>query len=958
MSDNLFQENGSFSNNQTFNLELYRTLVEHMLNGVACCKMLYQDGEPYDFIYLYTNPAFEQLTGLKDVAGKPVSQVIPGIRDSDSNLFEIYNHVAQGGKPEQFETYVESLKMWFSISVYSPKPEYFVAIFDVITERKQTEQALALATEMWSLAQSAANAGSWYWDIQKNRYYWSDELYALFGLHPQIKPAGFETWLALLHEDDRQQAEQHTLQSISDKLPLNNEYRIITPAGKLRWIRALGNTAYDQQGVAIRMSGICFDITQSKLAEMALRESEECLRIAQASAKIGIWSWQLSTDKITWTTELERIFGYTPGSFPGTYQAFCGHIHSDDLSPLKTQFNAAIAQQQCFDLDFRILDHSKTIRWVNCKGAASYGNNGQPERIFGVIMDITERKQAEEQLRIAATAFESQEGMFICDANKVILRVNKAFSEITGYSSAEVIGQNPCIFQSGLQDKEFYAAMWKSINDNDAWEGEIWNRRKNGEIYPQYLTITAVKSIENVVTHYVATLNDITQKKAAEEEINMLAFYDPLTKLPNRRLLQDRLKSALASSNHTGRHGAVLFIDLDNFKSLNDSLGHDIGDELLKQVAHRLEKCLRECDSVARLGGDEFMVLLEDLSEHIFEAATQVEVIGHKILNVLNQSYQLFRHEYLSTASIGVVLFNGQEQSLDDLPKRADIAMYQAKTSGRNTLRFFDPEMQNAINARAKMELGLRKALGNQEFQLYYQLQVDSSLHPLGAEALIRWLHPSRGVVSPAEFIPLAEETGLIVPIGQWVIESACAQLKTWQQHPLTRELVLSVNVSAKQFFQVDFVAQLLETVKLHEINPNLLKLELTESIMVENIESTISTMNTLRASGIQFSLDDFGTGYSSLQYLKKLPLDQLKIDRSFIRDFATDSGDQAIVCTIIAMANTLKLDVIAEGVETQAQRQLLLDIGCTNFQGYLFSKPVTIDEFESLIQVKNSKTQ
>src|SRR5665647_2742464 len=432
----------------------------------------------------------------------------------------------------------------------------------------------------------------------------------------------------------------------------------------------------------------------------------------------------------------------------------------------------------------------------------------------------------------------------------------------------------------------------------------------------------------------IGTHTDITERKAAEETIKNLAFYDPLTGLPNRRLLMDRLQQAFASSARSGREGALLFIDLDNVKSLNDTLGHDIGDLLLQQTAQRLESCLREVDTVARLGGDEFVVMLEDLSEQPIEAATQTEAVGEKILAILNQPYQLDTHEYHSTASIGATIFSGHGQSGEELLKRADIAMYQAKKAGRNTLRFFDPQMQVSITGRFSLEGELRKALGNQEFQLYYQIQVDSSHRPLGAEALIRWIHPLRGMVSPAQFIPLAEETGLILPIGLWVLETACTQLKAWEQAALTRDLVLAVNVSAKQFHQADFVAQVQAAVQRLGINPMRLKLELTEGMLLENIEDTIATMNALKEIGVQFSLDDFGTGYSSLQYLKRLPLDQLKIDQSFVRDIATDSSDKAIVRTIIAMAHALNLGAIAEGVETEDQRQFLLGKGCMHFQG------------------------
>ena len=449
---------------------------------------------------------------------------------------------------------------------------------------------------------------------------------------------------------------------------------------------------------------------------------------------------------------------------------------------------------------------------------------------------------------------------------------------------------------------------------------------------------------------------DITERKAAEERIQHLAFFDPLTNLPNRRLLQDRLNQALVSSARSNREGSLLFIDLDHFKNLNDTLGHDIGDMLLQEVAQRLEACVREIDTVARLGGDEFVVMLLDLSGLAIEAATQAEAIGEKILAAIRQPYQLATQGYHCTASIGITMFNDKQQTTDELMKQADIAMYQAKKDGRNTLRFFDRQMQENISARVLLENELRQALARQQFQLYYQIQVDSDNRPLGTEALIRWLHPERGLVSPAQFIPMAEETDLILPIGLWVIESACAQIRSWQDDARTRDLVLAVNVSARQFHQADFVPQIQAAVSHHAINPQQLKLELTESMLLEDIEYTIATMNALNEIGVRFSLDDFGTGYSSLQYLKRLPLDQIKIDQSFVRDLAVDDSDKAIVRTIVAMAHSLDIAVIAEGVETAEQRHLLLENGCMHYQGYLFGRPLPIEQFEASLELARSR--
>ncbi|MFT6986111.1 MAG: diguanylate cyclase (GGDEF)-like protein [Psychromonas sp.] len=440
------------------------------------------------------------------------------------------------------------------------------------------------------------------------------------------------------------------------------------------------------------------------------------------------------------------------------------------------------------------------------------------------------------------------------------------------------------------------------------------------------------------------------EKGKLAEELNDFAFYDPLTGLPNRRLLIDRLHHALASSVRKGLEGTVMFIDMDNFKDINDTLGHGYGDLLLKQTATRLESCLRKGDTAARLGGDEFVLILEDLDKKTIKAATKVNIIADKIFATLNKPYQLDMHKYHSTVSIGAVFFDHEGNTAEELLKQADIAMYQAKQAGGNSIRFFNQEMQEIINVRITLENELRIAVEKSQFHLYYQIQINSSNRSCGAEALIRWMHPERGLVLPATFIPLAEETELILPIGQWVIDTACAQLRVWQKNTLTRDLTLSVNVSAKQFRQKNFVDQVQAALQRHAISGNLLKLELTESLLQEDIDVTIATMKALKKIGVQFSLDDFGTGYSSLQYLKHLPLEQFKIDQSFVRDIVTDRSDKAIVKAIISMAQLLKIEIIAEGVETIEQRQLLLDEGCIFFQGYLFSKPIPIDQFDALI--------
>lgn len=571
---------------------------------------------------------------------------------------------------------------------------------------------------------------------------------------------------------------------------------------------------------------------------------------------------------------------------------------------------------------------------------------------FNTFLETMEsRRESDTRLRIAATAFESQDGMFVSDADAVILQVNSALVSITGYSAAEVIGKTLDIFSSDRNGANFFHDMRRIVENTGAWHGEVWNRRKNGELYPVWLAVTGVKNDNNVITHFVSTLTDITERKARDEEIRHLAFYDSLTGLPNRRLLTDRLHQAMLDCPRRKQSVALMFLDLDKFKILNDTLGHDVGDSLLKQVAQRLVRCVREVDTVARLGGDEFVVLIEGLNAATTEAAAQAEVVALKILGALKDRYDdLGNMDYQCTSSIGITLFSDSECKIDELMKQADIALYQAKDAGRNTLRFFDPDMQAKVMARAALEQSVRQGLVRNEFKIYFQPKTGVDKRPVGAEVLVRWQHPERGIMPPSSFVALAEETGLIIQLGQMVLRAACEQLVAWAGHPRAQHLVISVNVSARQFRQPDFVATVLGIVDATGANPDNLMLEITESLFVDNVMDIVEKMTVLRRRGISFALDDFGTGYSSLAYLKRMPLRELKIDKSFVRDVLTDSNDATIARAIIALGHELGLDVIAEGVETEAQFEFLVANGCRSFQGYLFSPPVPLDEFQRLI--------
>ncbi|MHB1115469.1 bifunctional diguanylate cyclase/phosphodiesterase [Sideroxydans sp.] len=694
----------------------------------------------------------------------------------------------------------------------------------------------------------------------------------------------------------------------------------------------------------------CRDITRRKRDAARLQHQQDMLSEAQRLGKLGSWEFEVSNGDLIWSDETFHILELDASLVTPTYELFQQAIHPDDRESVNQAYQRSLREGVPYDIEHRLLFADGRIKWVREHCLTTYDDAGVALRSVGMVQDITARKRDEEQLRVAAATFETHDAILVTDAQSNILRVNSAFTQITGFQSWEVLGMNPRIMSSGRHDQEFYSEMWRKLLEQGTWSGEIWDRRKNGEIYPKWMTITAVKDEDGNTINYVAIFSDITERKRNEDEIRGLAFYDALTQLPNRRLFMDRLHNAIAASARNGDFGALLFIDLDRFKVLNDTLGHDYGDLLLIEVAERIKRCVREVDTVARLGGDEFVVVLEGIGEHREEASHKAGLVAEKIRESLAHPYQLKEHEHYSSPSIGVELFHEGVESSDELIKHADVAMYQAKNAGRNTVRFYDPSLQHDLDTRAMLENDLRRAIENNELQLHYQVQVDNERKLVGVEALLRWQHPVRGMIPPARFIPVAEESMLILELGDWVLHHACAQMALWAGDPRMAALTMAVNVSAHQFAMHDFVDHLGSILQRHGVEPHKLKLELTEGVVLNDITDVVEKMRKLKELGVQLSLDDFGTGYSSLSYLKKLPLDQLKIDQSFVRDITLDPSDAGMVQSIIDMAKNFKHDVIAEGVETEAQLSFLKHHACMAYQGFFFSKPVPLDELERLI--------
>ncbi len=574
--------------------------------------------------------------------------------------------------------------------------------------------------------------------------------------------------------------------------------------------------------------------------------------------------------------------------------------------------------------------------------------NGLAEDITFALDNLDREKQqrlAAIKLEQAATVFEhSKEGILVTDAFKRIISVNKSFTDITGYSAEEVIGHSPKLFSSGHHDQEFFHNIWKSINTNGSWQGEIWNRRKSGEVFPEALTIIRVQDDVGNVINYLAIFGDISERKLAEERIQKLAHYDVLTGLPNRILFNDRLEQAIIHALRSETKVALLFLDLDRFKQINDTLGHGAGDQLLQLAAQRLLTCVRDQDTVSRQGGDEFVAVLPGSDE---EGAYTV---AEKMLHSMIQSYKIEGHDLRISCSIGIAVFPDHAQDADTLIKYADVAMYQAKEGGRNRHLIFDPRMNATAYERLRLETALRVALDHKEMRLFYQPQIDLiDGRIVGCEALVRWQHPELGMVLPVSFIPLAEETGLIASIGDWVLEEALCQCRVWQDAGL-QTLTMSVNLSALQFRERNLVEQVTRLLHKYHLPPSILNLELTEGVLMHGVERTLATLCDLTALGVTISIDDFGTGYSSLSYLKRFPIQQLKIDQSFVGDVTTDSSDATIVRTIILMAHSLNLTVIAEGVETEEQAIFLRQCGCERAQGYYFARPMPFEEFDKLL--------
>ena len=696
-------------------------------------------------------------------------------------------------------------------------------------------------------------------------------------------------------------------------------------------------------------------LVRAQLSDKARRESEERFRALFNQATVGVAQVDSATGQFVRVNQrYADILGYSPQELVGmTFQSL---THPDDLAADLAHFRRLQSGDVPeYRLEKRYIHKDGHEVWGDATVSSMWASGSAPGYHIAVVQDITARKRMEENLRANEQRLRSilerlPMGLCLVQDDGLISFRNARYVQICGYTQEEVPDTNTWLqraYPDATEREAIRQRLLATLHQGIIPLAEYTIRCADGKYKPVELSGFFVEGGRLI------TMQDLSERKAAEEEINQLAYYDPLTRLPNRRLLMDRLQQALAASARHHRSGALLMLDLDNFKTVNETRGHDRGDALLLQVAHRLRSCVHEDDTVARQGGDEFVVVLEDLGDGPEEAAARAEDVGQRILGMLREPYQIDGDAHHSSLSMGVTIYSGTRETVDELLKRADLALYQAKNAGRDTLRFYDPQMQAVVSARATLELDMRVGLAQGQFELYYQPQIDHG-RIIGAEALLRWRHPRDGFISPAHFIPLAEETGLILPLGEWVLQAACRRLAAWAQQPDLATLSLAVNVSPRQFHQTGFVAQVLAALAGAGADGHQLKLEMTEGLLLQDVEDTIDKMGQLRGYGVGFSLDDFGTGYSSLSYLKRLPLDQLKIDQSFVRDVLTDPNDAAIARTVVALGTSLGLRVIAEGVETEAQREFLERHHCHAWQGYLLSPPVAVAEFEALVRRTN----
>lgn len=795
---------------------------------------------------------------------------------------------------------------------------------------------------MLDQAQSVGRIGNWSWHIPSNDIFWSDEAFRLFGLEKNDRLLSESGYLHFVHKEDLAQVRQVSSHAMNVGGRYQIDFRIVRADGDLRWVHSEGVVELTAARKPLRVFGTFQDVTSSKRIERQLKQRESLLTAVTDAAQSLIMIVRVADGVVRFSNPSSKhLLGIDPDSLIGRsfYDFFVDASSYEDLF-------SQVGQQgyiRSYQLTLERFDNQQTVIFLAGLQKISFDN----EACFVIdLVDITETYLASQDLKLAASVFDNTaEAIVVTDAKNCIISVNPAFTRITGYELEDVKGQNPSILSSGRQSGVFYREMWLALKEYGRWQGEVWNRRRDGELYVEWLSITALRSDQGEIENYVAVFTDITDRKEKEELIQYQANYDALTGIPNRVLFHDRLNRAISSANRQNQRGALMFIDLDRFKEVNDTLGHEAGDELLKEVASRLQRTVRESDSIARLGGDEFTVMIP-----FFNHANDVGVIADKIIHNLSKVYRLGRNSAHISASIGITVFPDDGSELKRILQNADQAMYAAKSAGRHTYRYFTPEMQVEVEQRQGLQNDMRQGLEKGEFELFFQPIVDAETKPVKFEALVRWIHPEKGMIPPDRFIPLAEETGFIIPLGSWVFQQACRQLALWRKsYP---ELCMAVNLSSKQIgTDESHTEHFIDILHQYNLPSAAVTLEVTESLFLDPTGDSVQKLELLREQGFRIAIDDFGTGYSSLSYLKKLPLSIIKIDKAFVSDLDKDEGDRVLVDAILSIAQSMRLEVVAEGVETQPQADYLREKGTEMYQGWLFSKPLPAQSAEQWLR-------
>lgn len=904
-------------------------------------------------LVLDANQQYVELTGherMKDVLGRSVVEwtaehdreknaaaVVKCYQDGMIRNFQV-DYVTPNGRIVPVEVNASVME--------GPGGKEIHALCRDITARRRAENRLRESEERLSMAFRSGHVGFWDWDVASGAVHYNDEWANLIGYTlDEITPT-YYFWEKHIHPDDK----QASVQAVEDHLAgrtrdFEIEHRLRHKDGHWVWVLGVGQiNRRDEDGTPLRMTGVMIDVTRRKQAEVDLAVSEE--RFRNVALTSGDWIWQIDKDfKFVYASDsIARILGYTPAEIIG--KSPFDLMPEDEAMRIEALIEDTVHRHEPLeDLENWNLTKDGERACMLTTGVPVFDANGDFAGYFGTDKNITERKRNEYQLKLFGRVFESAlEGITITDAEGTIIAVNQAFTAITGYSEEEALGQNPRILRSDKHEDEFYTEMWNRLTTDGKWEGEIWNRRKDGDAFPEWLSISAIRDEDGHTSHYVAVFHDITETKRKEEQIQYQAYHDALTGLPNRLLLQDRLILSIRRARRAESQTALLFIDLDNFKSINDSMGHAMGDLLLLEVAERFQSVVRDSDTVARLGGDEFVVLMDEIQEE-----EDAVLLARRLIEVMEAPFRINDRDLFTTPSIGIAIYPRDGEDAELLLKNADIAMYRAKDMGRNQFNLFTTTLNDEVQRRLTLERDMRRALEEKEFFLLYQPKVNVLTgRTEGMEALVRWDRNGE-VISPMEFIPIAERTGLIHQLGNEILNMALAECADLLREHKT--LRVSVNLSPRQFLQADLVDQLETSLTLHQVKPQWLDVEITESTLLTDIDDTIRKLECISRMGVTVSVDDFGTGYSSLSYVKRLPVDTLKVDRSFIVGLGTDQGDESILKTIIQLARNFGMQVVAEGVETEDQLYLLRSFECDVVQGYLYSKPVPLDEFKTFLE-------